>query len=111
MPGSAAQSRPAVYRYRSDDGLPGFEGAFHLCTGWLIRSCLLLGRTREARDLFDAMVRLAGPTGLLSEQYGPDTGRALGNVPQAFSHLSIIDCAVALASAQDGGSSSDSSAS
>jgi trehalose-phosphatase len=102
---------PAVYRYRSDDGLPGFEGAFHLCTGWLIRSCLLLGRTREARDLFDAMVRLAGPTGLLSEQYGPDTGRALGNVPQAFSHLSIIDCAVALASAQDGGSSSDSSAS
>jgi trehalose 6-phosphate phosphatase len=102
---------PAVYRYRADDGLPGFEGAFHLCTGWLIRSYLLLGRAREARELFDQVVDLAGPTGLLSEQYGPHTGRALGNVPQAFSHLSVIDCAVALATTQDSSSRSDSSAS
>jgi trehalose-phosphatase len=101
---------PAVYRYRADDGLPGFEGAFHLCTGWLIRSYLLLGRASEARELFDQMVSLAGPTGLLSEQYGPHTGRALGNVPQAFSHLAVIDCATALA-AQPPSSSSDSSAS
>ena len=102
---------PAVYRYRSDDGLPGFEGAFHLCTGWLIRSYLLLGRTRDARELFDRMVALAGPTGLLSEQYGPHTGRALGNVPQAFSHLAVIDCATAIAALQVGSSSNGSSAS
>ncbi|MGD8276607.1 MAG: DUF5911 domain-containing protein, partial [Gemmatimonadota bacterium] len=102
---------PAVYRYRTDDGLPGFEGAFHLCSGWLIRSYLLLGRLEDARALFDEMVALAGPTGLLSEQYGPHTGRALGNVPQAFSHLTVIDCATALAAAQTPPSSSDSSAS
>ena len=87
---------PAVYRYRADDGLPGFEGAFHLCTGWLIQSLILLDRLEDARELFGQMVALAGPTGLLSEQYDPAAGRALGNVPQAFSHLALIDCALAL---------------
>ncbi len=88
---------PSVYRYRYDDGLPGPEGGFHLCTSWLIRSYLAIGRVDDARDLFDQMVALAGPTGLLSEQYGPRTKRSLGNHPQAFSHLGLIEAAAALA--------------
>ena len=87
---------PAVYRYRYDDGLPGPEGAFHLCTSWLIRAMALTGRRGDAESLFAEMVALAGPTGLLPEQYGPKTRRALGNHPQAFSHLGLIEAAVVL---------------
>lgn len=83
-----------VYRYRTDDGLPGFEGGFHICASWLVNSYILLGRHDDARELFDRICRLAGPTGMLSEQYGPRTRRALGNTPQAYSHLGIIDNAV-----------------
>ena len=54
---------PTVYRYRSDDGLPGFEGGFHICTSWLIDSYLLMGRVEEAHKLFDELVALVGPTG------------------------------------------------
>lgn len=87
---------PAVYRYRYDDGLPGPEGAFHLCTSWLIRAMLAIGRRDDAEALFGEMTSLAGPTGLLPEQYGPKTRRALGNHPQAFSHLGLIDAALAI---------------
>ncbi len=87
---------PSVYRYRYDDGLPGGEGAFHLCTAWLIEAYLLIGRVDDARTLFDDMIELTGRTGLLSEQYNSHTGDALGNHPQAFSHLGVIDTAVAL---------------
>src|SRR5690606_35886625 len=80
---------PAVYRYRYDDGLPGPEGAFHLCTSWLIQSYIAIGRRDDAWSLFHDMTALVGPTGLLSEQYGPRTKRALGNHPQAFSHLGL----------------------
>ena len=85
-----------VRRYRYDDGLPGFEGGFHLCTAWLIRSLARIGRRDDARDLFERMAALAGPTGLLSEEYAPATGRALGNHPQAYSHLGLIEAALAL---------------
>ncbi len=87
---------PTVYRYLADDGLPGTEGGFHLCAGWLIESYLLIGRTDDARDLFEAMCDLAGPTGLLSEEYLPSQRLALGNTPQAYSHLAVIDAALAL---------------
>jgi GH15 family glucan-1,4-alpha-glucosidase len=87
---------PSVYRYRIDDGLPGHEGAFHLCTSWLIDSYLLLGRDTEARELFEGLISLVGPTGLLSEQYDPVSGRALGNTPQAYSHLGLIRNAMGL---------------
>lgn len=87
---------PVVYRYHADDGLPGFEGGFHICTSWLVESYARLGRLDDARRLFDRMVALAGPTGLFSEQYGAHTGRALGNTPQAFSHLGVIENAVSL---------------
>jgi trehalose-phosphatase len=91
---------PGVYRYRYDDGLPGPEGAFHLCTSWLIRSYIAVGRIDDARSLFRDMVALAGPTGLLPEQYGPRTKRSLGNHPQAFSHLGLIEAALALEHAE-----------
>ncbi|MGH7502025.1 MAG: trehalose-phosphatase [Longimicrobiales bacterium] len=90
---------PVVYRYLADDGLPGFEGGFHLCTSWLVEAYLLTGRPAEARSLFDRMAALAGPTGLLSEQYGAHTERALGNTPQAFSHIGLIENAVGLSRA------------
>ncbi len=83
-----------MYRYRTDDGLPGFEGGFHLCASWLVDAYLLAGRVDDAHDLFRQLVTLAGPTGLLSEQYDPAQERALGNFPQAYSHLGIINNAV-----------------
>lgn len=90
---------PTVYRYRSDDGLPGFEGGFNLCTSWLIRAYLRIGRDADARTLFHAYCELAGVTGLIPEEYGPRSKRSLGNHPQVYSHLGLIDCAVALAGA------------
>ncbi len=87
---------PTVYRYRCDDGLPGNEGGFHLCTGWLIRAFVTVGRLDDARELFQRFVRLAGPTGILSEEHHPEHDVALGNVPQAYSHSALIDAALAL---------------
>jgi len=92
-----------VYRYRGDDGLPGSEGGFNLCTSWLIRCYLLVGRVADARDLFKKYVACAGRTGLISEEFDPDTGRGLGNHPQAYSHLGLIQCALALDRAGTGG--------
>jgi len=87
---------PTVYRYRVDDGLPGREGGFHLCTSWLIDAYHMIGRQRDARALFDELLSLIGPTGLLSEEYDTATGLALGNVPQAYSHLGMIENALRL---------------
>lgn len=89
---------PTVYRYRGDDGLPGREGGFHLCTAWLIEALVLVGRHAEARELFAEFCTLVGPTGLMSEEYCPETGRALGNFPQAYSHLGLIRSALRLSS-------------
>ncbi|MDX6562553.1 MAG: hypothetical protein QOD65_2367, partial [Gaiellales bacterium] len=87
---------PTVYRYRSDDGLPGSEGGFHLCALWLAQAYALVGRQSDAQALFDQVLELAGPTGLLSEQYDPRAERALGNHPQAYSHLGLIRTALVL---------------
>jgi GH15 family glucan-1,4-alpha-glucosidase len=89
---------PTVYRYRCDDGLPGSEGGFHICASWLVAAYVLLGRVDDARSLFNDMVALVGRTGLLSEQYDPRLHRALGNHPQAYSHLGLIENAIKLAS-------------
>jgi len=88
---------PTVYRYRSDDGLPGTEGGWHFMASWLIESYVLVGRTDDAETLFSQMCGLAGHTGLLSEEYDPATGQALGNVPQGYSHLGLINSALMLA--------------
>ncbi len=84
---------PTVFRYRYDDGLPGLEGGFHICTTWLIEAYVMVGRIEEAWDLFDQLVNLFGPTGLLPEEYDPSTETHLGNHPQAYSHLGFIRCA------------------
>ncbi|MDR6416577.1 trehalase-like domain-containing protein [Pseudarthrobacter sulfonivorans] len=84
---------PTVFRYRYDDGLPGLEGGFHICTTWLIEAYVAVGRIEEAWDLFDQLVNLFGPTGLLPEEYDPSTETHLGNHPQAYSHLGFIRCA------------------
>ncbi len=82
---------PTVFRYRFDDGLPGHEGGFHICASWLVDAYHLIGRKQDAWALFDELVTLVGPTGLLSEQYEAGSRLALGNVPQAYSHLGLIE--------------------
>jgi GH15 family glucan-1,4-alpha-glucosidase len=87
---------PIVYRYLWDDGLPGAEGGFHLCSAWMVEAYLRTGRRADAEELFDQMLDCAGPTGLLPEQYDPQAERGLGNHPQAYSHLGLIRCALLL---------------
>jgi pentatricopeptide repeat protein len=98
---SELRSGAVVYRYRWDDGLPGVEGGFHICTAWLVEAYLRTGRRGDAEELFQQMLETAGPTGLLPEQYDPFAERGLGNHPQAYSHLGLIRCAIALESSWD----------
>ena len=83
-----------VYRYHYDDGLPGGEGGFYLCTSWLIESLAISGRQAEARNLFERYIETAGPTGLIPEQYDHAAKRTLGNHPQAYSHIGLINAAL-----------------
>ena len=85
-----------VYRYHFDDGLPGAEGGMYICATWLAEAYLLCGRRDDAELLFRDILATTGPTGLLPEQYDPETGRGLGNHPQAYSHLGVIRVAKAL---------------
>jgi GH15 family glucan-1,4-alpha-glucosidase len=85
-----------VRRYASeqvDDGLPPGEGTFIACSFWLADNLALLGRIGEARDLFEQLLSLRNDVGLLSEQYDPTSRRQLGNFPQAFSHVGLINTA------------------
>jgi GH15 family glucan-1,4-alpha-glucosidase len=92
----ALRDGPTVFRYRYDDGIAGHDSGFHLCTGWLIEAYVRSGRLDDAYDLFKQMLTLAGPTGLLSEGYDPRADRALGNFPQAYSHIAVVDSAYAI---------------
>ncbi|MET9443233.1 glycoside hydrolase family 15 protein [Streptomyces sp. NPDC006610] len=89
-----------LHRYSTDDtvvdGLPGGEGTFLACTFWLADALHLTGRTEEARELFERLVGLTNDVGLLAEEYDPATGRQLGNFPQAFSHIGLVNTAFAL---------------
>lgn len=85
-----------VLRYRTDradDGLPPGEGVFLPCSFWLADALALVGRTEDARSLFERLRGLANDVGLLSEEYDPATRRLLGNFPQAFSHIALVDTA------------------
>jgi len=85
-----------VLRYAehaADDGLPPGEGAFLLCTFWLADNLTLLGEWSAARDLYERLLSLRNDVGLLSEQYDPRSHRLLGNFPQAFSHVALVNTA------------------
>jgi GH15 family glucan-1,4-alpha-glucosidase len=107
-----AGSHGLLYRYRApgykgpdaatDDGLPGKEGAFLVCTFWLIESLCYLGRVDEARARFEQLLAFASPLGLFSEEVDPDSGEHLGNYPQAFTHIGLINSAITLQRAQEG---------
>jgi GH15 family glucan-1,4-alpha-glucosidase len=83
-----------VLRYRvtdTDDGLSGEEGTFTICSFWLVAALSEIGEPRRARDLCDKLLRLAGPLGLYAEEIEPISGAQLGNFPQAFTHLALIN--------------------
>jgi GH15 family glucan-1,4-alpha-glucosidase len=89
-----------VYRYKMDDGLPGHEGTFGLCTFWMVQVLALSGRLDEARRIFDGMIGRINPVGLYSEEIHPETGEFLGNFPQAFTHVGLINAMLYLAAAE-----------
>ena len=85
-----------VLRYRTDetdDGLSGKEGTFLICSFWLVSALAIIGEDQQARDLMERLLRVASPLGLFAEEFDVDTGRHLGNFPQAFSHLALIEAA------------------
>jgi GH15 family glucan-1,4-alpha-glucosidase len=88
-----------VLRYETEkpgDGLPEGEGAFLACSFWLVDNYILQGRLAEARKLFDRLLTRCNDVGLLAEEFDPLTGRMLGNFPQAYSHVGLINCALNL---------------
>ncbi|HET6508023.1 MAG TPA: glycoside hydrolase family 15 protein [Baekduia sp.] len=85
-----------VLRYRTgetDDGMEGKEGTFLICSFWLVSALAIVGAEQRARDLMERLLRVASPMGLYAEEFDADTGRFLGNFPQAFSHLALIEAA------------------
>jgi GH15 family glucan-1,4-alpha-glucosidase len=85
------------------DGLPAGEGAFLACTFWLADNYALQGRHDEARAVFERLLALRNDVGLLSEEYDPKAGRLVGNFPQAFSHVPLVDTARTLSRATASG--------
>jgi GH15 family glucan-1,4-alpha-glucosidase len=81
------------------DGLPGREGAFLACTFWLADNYALIGRLTDARELFGRLLALRNDVGLLAEEYDPVAKRQLGNFPQAFSHVPLVNTAMHLSEA------------
>ena len=78
------------------DGLPPGEGAFFLCSFWFVDNLVLLGELDEAQELFERLLGLRNDLGLLSEEYDPERGRLVGNFPQAFSHIGLVNTALTL---------------
>ena len=88
-----------VLRYRTDetdDGLSGKEGSFLICSFWLVSALAIVGEQQAARDLMERLLSVASPLGLYAEEFDTSTGRHLGNFPQAFSHLALIEAAAAI---------------
>ncbi len=85
-----------VLRYRTDetdDGLSGKEGSFLICSFWLVSALAVVGEEQRARDLMERLLSVGSPLGLFAEEFDTSTGRHLGNFPQAFSHLALIEAA------------------
>jgi GH15 family glucan-1,4-alpha-glucosidase len=92
-----------VLRYDTevaDDGLPPGEGAFLACSFWLVDALVLSGRRDEAARLFERLLGLQNDVGLLAEMYDPAARRQVGNFPQAFSHVALVDSALNLSQAR-----------
>jgi GH15 family glucan-1,4-alpha-glucosidase len=88
--------RGFVLRYRTeetDDGLSGTEGSFLICSFWLVSALAYIGESQRAQDCMSRLLRVASPLGHFAEEFDPETGQHLGNVPQAFSHLALIEAA------------------
>jgi GH15 family glucan-1,4-alpha-glucosidase len=93
-----------VLRYRTDetdDGLSGKEGSFLICSFWLVSALAVIGELQRARDLMEKLLAVASPLGLYAEEFDTDTGRHLGNFPQAFSHLALIEAAARIFIAEE----------
>ncbi len=89
-----------VLRYRTDetdDGLSGREGSFLICSFWLVSALTIVGEMQRALDLMTRLLKVASRLGLYAEEYEVGTGRHLGNFPQAFSHLALLDAALRIA--------------
>ena len=85
-----------VLRYRTgetDDGMSGKEGTFVICSFWLVSGLAIIGEMQRARDLMERLKKVASPLGLYAEEFDVGTGRDLGNFPQAFSHLALVEAA------------------
>ena len=92
-----------VLRYRTgetDDGLSGKEGSFLICSFWLVSALAIVGDFQRARDLMERLLSVASPLGLYAEEFDTSTGRHLGNFPQAFSHLALIEAAARIVLAE-----------
>ncbi|MEU6756510.1 glycoside hydrolase family 15 protein [Streptomyces sp. NPDC046685] len=104
-------SNGLVRRYSTEgpsvDGLPGDEGAFLACSFWLVDALHLTGRGKEARALFERLLAARNDVGLLAEEYDPVAGRHLGNFPQAFSHIGLVNTAITLGFDEEGTADAD----
>jgi alpha,alpha-trehalase len=92
-----------VLRYRTDetdDGLSGKEGNFLICSFWLVSALAIVGDQQGARDMMERLLSVASPLGLYAEEFDTSTGRHLGNFPQAFSHLALIEAAARIVLAE-----------
>ena len=89
-----------VYRYLSHDGLAGEEGTFLLCTFWLAQALALAGQIEPAKETFARAIAFVNDVSLLSEEVNPATQELLGNFPQAFSHIGLVNAAWAISQAE-----------
>jgi alpha,alpha-trehalase len=92
--------RGLVYRYRSHDGLEGEEGTFLLCTFWLAQALAQAGQPARARTVFERAAAFVNDVGLLAEEVDPQSGQLLGNFPQAFSHIGLVNAAWAISESE-----------
>jgi GH15 family glucan-1,4-alpha-glucosidase len=92
--------RGLVYRYRTHDGLEGDEGTFLLCTFWLAQALARAGQPARARTVFERAAAFVNDVGLLAEEVDPVSGELLGNFPQAFSHIGLVNAAWAISEAE-----------
>ena len=107
-------SNGLVRRYDTEedvDGLPGDEGAFLACSFWLVDALVLDGQVEQGRQLFEHLLTLRNDVGLLAEEYDVARDRQLGNFPQAYSHLALVNSALNLARAQAAGGAAPAGAS